>query len=92
MTVHDSSDVIEPDLPCNVFVELVTDYLDGALLVHQQALVEAHLAICAGCNTVLDQWRTVIALTGRLAEDDVDRVDPAVRRSLVDTFSRLHPA
>jgi len=84
--------MIEPDLPCNLFVELVTDYLDDALPADQRALVEEHLAICAGCATVLDQWRTVIALTGRLAEEEVDRVDPDVRRELVDAFQRLHPA
>jgi len=84
--------MIETDLPCNVFVELVTDYLDDALPVDQRALVDEHLAICSGCATVLDQWRTVIALTGRLAEDEVDHVDPDVRRGLVDAFRRLHPA
>jgi anti-sigma factor RsiW len=84
--------MIEPDLPCNLFVELVTDYLDDALPADQRELVDEHLAICVGCATVLDQWRTVIALTGRLAEDEVDRVDPGVRRSLVDAFQRLRPA
>lgn len=92
MTVHNSGDALELDLPCSLFVELVTDYLDGALTVEQRALVDAHLAICTGCATVLDQWRTVIALAGRLAEDDIDRVDPVARRALVDAFSRLRPA
>jgi len=92
MTVHDPRDVLEPDLPCNLFVELVTDYLEGALPLDQRALVDAHLTICVGCATVLDQWRTVISLAGRIAEDEVDRVDPVVRRSLVVAFSRLRPA
>ncbi len=85
-------EILEPDLPCNVFVELVTDYLDDALPAGQRALVDAHLTICTGCATVLTQWRTLISLAGRIAEDDVDRVDPAVRRSLVEAFSRLRPA
>jgi len=92
MTVHDPHDVIEPDLPCNLFVELVTDYLEDALPVDQRALVDAHLVICVGCAAVLDQWRTVISLTGRIAEDEVNRLNPVVRRSLVEAFSRLHPA
>jgi anti-sigma factor RsiW len=92
MTVHDPHDDLEPDLPCNVFVELVTDYLEDALPVEQRALVDAHLAICVGCATVLDQWRTVISLTGRIAEDEVNRVNPVVRRSLVEAFSRLRSA
>jgi anti-sigma factor RsiW len=79
-----------PDLPCNVFVELVTDYLEGALDDADRAWVDAHLAICVGCQTVLAQWRTTIALTGRLREEQVDEVDPETRRALLETFRALH--
>ena len=36
-----------PDVPCNELVELVTDYLDGALTAPRRAEVDAHVAICA---------------------------------------------
>ena len=35
-----------PDIPCNQFVEIVTDYLDGALAPDDLARVEEHLGIC----------------------------------------------
>ncbi len=78
-----------PDLPCNVFVELVTDYLEDALDNDQRAWVDAHLAICVGCGAVLAQWRETIALMGRLGEEQVDAVDPATRQSLLETFRGL---
>lgn len=75
-----------PDVPCNELVELVTDYLDGALAAQRRAEVDAHLAICAGCREVLAQWRTVVRLGGRLAEADLDEVEPAVRAGLLAAF------
>jgi anti-sigma factor RsiW len=79
-----------PDVPCNEFVELVTDYLDGALPDELVAHIDAHLTICPGCRSVLAQWRQVIGLTGRLAEIDVDRIDPDTRAQLMATFRRRH--
>ena len=76
------------DLPCNLFVELVTDYLDGALAPEQRARVEGHLGICEDCASVLDQWRLVIELTGELRHDEVEAIDPATRASL---HGRLPP-
>jgi anti-sigma factor RsiW len=81
-----------PDLPCQEFVALVTDYLEGALEPGHRVIVEAHLVSCDGCTSVLAQWREVIALAGRLRPRDVDDVDPAVRAALLDTFRHLHPS
>jgi anti-sigma factor RsiW len=75
-----------PDLPCNQFVELVTDYLDGTLDAQLRARVDAHLEICPGCGRVLAQWREIIHLTGRLAETDVDEAAPDVRATLMAAF------
>jgi anti-sigma factor RsiW len=80
-----------PDLPCRQFVELVTDYLEGALSDDELALVEAHLGVCPGCRHVVDQWRATIELVGALDEDEVDRLDPDVRSSLMDAFRTLRP-
>ena len=79
-----------PDLPCNEFVVLVTDYLDGALPGDLVATIDAHLATCPGCRRVVAQWREVIRLTGRLAESDVDRIDADTRAQLIATFRRRH--
>jgi anti-sigma factor RsiW len=78
-----------PDLPCQEFVALVTDYLDGALDRGQVAVVDAHLASCDGCTTVLAQWRMVVELVGHLRERDVDEADPLVRTALMDAFRRI---
>ena len=77
------------DLPCAEFVELVTASLDGALPSPLAERVEAHLALCDGCRTVLAQWRTVIDVAGRLRESDVDSVDPVARERLATTFRRV---
>jgi predicted anti-sigma-YlaC factor YlaD len=84
------TDAQVPDVPCNEFVELVTDYLDGALPDELVAHIDAHLAVCAGCRSVLAQWREVTRLAGRLAQTDVDRVDPDTRAQLMATFRRRY--
>jgi anti-sigma factor RsiW len=78
----------ERDLACIEFVELVTDYLEGALPARRVEQVDAHLRGCDGCRTALAQWRTVITLTGRLTEDEVNRIDPLTRDQLMATFRR----
>jgi predicted anti-sigma-YlaC factor YlaD len=80
-----------PDVPCNEFVEMVTDYLEGTLGEETVRNIDAHLEICPGCRRVLDQWRTVIDLTGRLAETDVDRVPTGTRAQLMAAFRHHRP-
>jgi anti-sigma factor RsiW len=76
----------EDDLPCAVFVEMITDYLDGALPPDLRARLEAHLRICPGCTSVLDQIRRVVQLAGRLTEDDVETLTPTDRQQLLAAF------
>jgi len=45
---------------CQELVELVSDYFDGALEEPQRARFEAHLAVCPGCVTYLEQMRTAM--------------------------------
>ena len=71
------------DLTCAELVELVSDYIDGALALDDRLRFEEHLAICSGCANYLDQMRTTIALSGRLRVDDLS---PEVRADLVDAF------
>jgi anti-sigma factor RsiW len=51
------------DLACRELVELVTDYLEGALAPAERARFEAHLADCPGCERYLEQLRATIAIT-----------------------------
>ncbi len=59
------------DVRCREVVEVLTDYLDGALPSHQREALEQHLLACAGCATHLEQLRTTVRLTGKLSEDEV---------------------
>jgi predicted anti-sigma-YlaC factor YlaD len=77
-----------PDMACNELVELVTDYLEGALTPGDVQRIDRHLEVCPGCRSVLAQWREAIRLTGRLAETEVDDLDPDTRARLMATFRR----
>ena len=58
-------------LSCQEMVELMTDYLEGALSDRDRARFEAHLAACDGCSAYLDQLRETITLAGRLRAEDL---------------------
>lgn len=59
------------ELACRELVELVTDYLEGALGARDRARFEQHIAECEGCAAYLDQMRQTIALAGRLTPDSL---------------------
>ena len=59
------------ELACKELVEVVTDYLEGAMPAWDRMRFEEHLAECEGCAAYLDQMRRTIELTGRLTERDV---------------------
>ncbi|HEX2370423.1 MAG TPA: zf-HC2 domain-containing protein [Acidimicrobiia bacterium] len=79
----------DSDMACKDFVELITSYLDDALPHDVRADVEKHLGRCDGCHNVLAQWRTIITLTGRLTEADVDNTDEITRDRLIETLRGL---
>lgn len=61
-----------PDaLACKELVELVTNYVEGALAEHDRVRLEDHLALCDGCTRYLEQMRMTIELTGMLTEDEI---------------------
>jgi anti-sigma factor RsiW len=59
------------ELSCREFVELVTDYDEGALSDDERRRFEAHFAECTGCDRYLSQMRATVALTGELRWDDL---------------------
>jgi anti-sigma factor RsiW len=61
----------EPGLTCRELVELVTDYLEGALPAHDRARFEAHIAGCDHCSAYLRQMRETIVLLGTLPVDEL---------------------
>jgi len=58
-------------LSCQEVVELVTDYLDGALSAEEASLFEQHLNFCDGCIWYVDQIRTTVDAVGEVHEDDI---------------------
>ena len=52
-------------LTCRELVELVTDYLEGALPAGEHERFEAQVAACAGCAAYIEQIRRAIQLTRR---------------------------
>jgi anti-sigma factor RsiW len=57
------------EITCKQLVELVTEYLEGALPPSERGRFEAHLDGCEGCRVYLDQMRETIAATGSLGRE-----------------------
>jgi len=59
------------DLACQQAVELVTDYLEGALSRRDRRRFEAHLQDCPNCSAYLEQIRLTIRMTGSVDTEDL---------------------
>ena len=71
------------DLSCREFVELVTDYFEGALDEDTRIRFEQHLVVCAGCETYLQQMKETAS---RLGEIPVETLSQEMRRTLLSAF------
>lgn len=70
-------------LSCQELVELVTEYLEGALPEPDRRRFEEHLAICDGCSTYVEQMRTTLRVTGELSSD---ALTPQAEAALREAF------
>jgi len=68
---------------CEQFVELVTEYLEDTMDADTRQRFEAHLALCPGCVTYLDQIRETVRQAGQLQPQDLS---PAARDHLLRAF------
>jgi len=73
------------ELACQQVVEMVTDYLEGALSRSERRRLEAHLAGCEHCAEYLRQIRVTIRLTGRVRSEDLT---PEMSEELTDIYRR----
>jgi anti-sigma factor RsiW len=73
------------ELVCRQVVELVSDYLEGALSRSERRRFERHLAGCEHCTEYLEQMRATIALTGRLSPEDLT---PMMREEFTALYRR----
>jgi hypothetical protein len=65
-------------LSCQELVELVTDYLEGAMSAGGRASFEHHIEGCTGCHEYVRQMRRTIELTGSLTPADISPEAEAV--------------
>jgi predicted anti-sigma-YlaC factor YlaD len=59
---HEASDfsVTAEEVTCQQFVELVTDYFEGALAPRTLSHVEEHLVMCDWCVTYAEQMQATV--------------------------------
>jgi anti-sigma factor RsiW len=70
-------------LTCREVIELLSNYIEGALSDHDVRRVDDHLALCDGCATYLEQMRETIRVTGMVTEDQVPEGEKA---ALLEAF------
>ncbi|HEY5421455.1 MAG TPA: zf-HC2 domain-containing protein [Marmoricola sp.] len=71
------------ELTCQDFVELVTEYLEGALDEDTARRFEEHLALCPGCETYLSQMKETAS---RLGEIPVESLSAETQATLLSAF------
>ena len=57
-----SGPIIPGGISCRELVELVTEYLDGALSPDETRRMEEHLELCGPCSAYVEQMRTTVRL------------------------------
>ena len=70
-------------LSCQELVELVTNYLEGALGERDLRAFEAHIAGCDGCTEYVEQMRRTIRVIGTLTPNDLTQ---AAETALLQSF------
>jgi anti-sigma factor RsiW len=79
------------DLECIDLVEMVTDYLEGALDQQRHEMVEAHLRTCDGCKVYLEQMRETREYLGHVPPEAGSDLPDQARRKLLDAFRAENP-
>jgi len=77
------TDPTTDDLECREVVEVVTEYLEGAMAPGDRLRFDDHLALCADCQAYLEQMRTVVRVAGRPV---ADAVPPETMAGLLRAF------
>ena len=63
------SDLLVDEVTCRQFVELITEYFEGARQPRTLSQVEEHLVMCDWCATYVEQVQATIALLGGLTDE-----------------------
>jgi predicted anti-sigma-YlaC factor YlaD len=70
-------------LSCQEIVQLVTEYLEGAMPADTRLRFERHIAICPPCRGFLGQMRETLRVSGELTEESLS---PETREALLQAF------
>ena len=73
------------EIPCQQVVEMISDYLEGALPAGDRRRLEHHLAGCPHCSAYLAQMRETLRLAGRLVPEDLSA---EMQREFSDVYRR----
>jgi anti-sigma factor RsiW len=73
------------DIVCQQAVEMITNYLEGALSRRDRRRLEAHLRVCPNCAAYLEQIQLTIKLTGSIEADDLS---PQAQAELTELYRR----
>lgn len=71
------------EMACKELVEVITDYLEGALSPADRLRFEQHLAACRHCVNYLEQMKASVHTLGRLTEKSIP---PGARDDLLRAF------
>jgi anti-sigma factor RsiW len=71
------------EMTCRELVEVITDYLEGALPASDRRRFEEHLSECPYCVNYLEQMRATIEALGELREESIS---PEAREELLAAF------
>ena len=58
-------------MTCKELVDLITEYLDGALSAADRRRFEQHLDRCSYCRLYMEQMRQTISAVGQLSEESI---------------------
>jgi anti-sigma factor RsiW len=77
----------DSEIACREIVEIITDYLEGALPESERVAFEAHLSTCDGCTTYLQGFRTTLVALPEACHDSTART---VQDDLLRLFGDWH--
>ena len=77
------TDAHKKELNCQEVAELVTDYLEQALLSETQEQFEDHIEKCPGCEIYLEQVQQTIMMLRKLSEQ---QAFPETKQELLGIF------
>ena len=77
------TNVSQNQLNCQEVVELVTDYLEQALLPEMKAKFDKHIDECPGCDTYLEQVQQTIMMLRKLTEQ---QMFPETKQEILEIF------